>query len=241
MKRSSHTKLYISGDTYKTIRTVNRVSRIKDHKMQSVVTVATGALQSASLLGIGPALTFAPVLIAAIAIFHFELLNPANHPRVERQLRQEYDFVVVGGGSAGAVVVNRLTENPKWSVLLLEAGIHENEISDVPILSLYLHKSKMDWGYKTEPQRTACQAMVDGRCYWTRGKVSWCFFYLSFGEVRSCGRIILLTRARACVCEGEKRERGGDERLFYPHHIFCHTCLDYAFLCLLVGSKFGGF
>lgn len=45
-------------------------------------------------------------------------------------------------------MANRLSEVPNWKVLLLEAGGHETDISDVPILSLYLHKSKLDWGYK---------------------------------------------------------------------------------------------
>ncbi|KOC71129.1 Glucose dehydrogenase [acceptor] [Habropoda laboriosa] len=134
-----------------------------------LLTVATVAIKSATIL-LGK-VAIIPALIAALAYFNYDLMDPEHQPRVTKALRREYDFVVVGGGSAGSVMVNRLTENPEWSVLLLEAGGHETEITDVPILSLYLHKSKVDWKYRTQPQDSACQAMVDRRCCWTRGKV----------------------------------------------------------------------
>lgn len=54
------------------------------------------------------------------------------------------------------MVANRLSEIGHWKVLLLEAGGHETEISDVPLLAGYLQLSKLDWQYKTEPQGTSC-------------------------------------------------------------------------------------
>ncbi|XP_035736062.1 glucose dehydrogenase [FAD, quinone]-like [Vespa mandarinia] len=139
--------------------------------MTNIMTTAAAAIQTNMFgLGIGK-LSIIPILISALTYFNYYLMDPENQPRVTKNLLKEYDFVVVGGGSAGSVVVNRLTENPEWSVLLLEAGGHETEITDVPILSLYLHKSKLDWKYRAQPQDSACQAMNDQRSCWTRGKV----------------------------------------------------------------------
>lgn len=84
-----------------------------------------------------------------------------------------YDFIVVGGGSAGAVVASRLSEISNWTVLLLEAGGVENEISDVPALAGYTQLSDFDWKYQTAPPSTSayCLAMNGDRCNWPRGKV----------------------------------------------------------------------
>ncbi|CAK1541574.1 unnamed protein product [Leptosia nina] len=136
-----------------------------------ILTVASTAAKSALTIGGLSKLTFIPAMLAAMAYFNYELLDPESRPFNQKYLREEYDFIIVGGGSAGAVVANRLSEIEGWNVLLLEAGGHETDISDVPLLSIYLHKSKLDWKYRTQPQDSACQAMIDKRCSWTKGKV----------------------------------------------------------------------
>ncbi|KAK0450400.1 aryl-alcohol oxidase precursor [Desarmillaria tabescens] len=66
-----------------------------------------------------------------------------------------FDFIVIGGGTAGNVVANRLTENPFFSVLVLEAGPSPEGLLNhtVPFFSIFLRdQSPFDWNYTTVPQ-----------------------------------------------------------------------------------------
>lgn len=112
-----------------------------------------------------------PLMLAAISFYRYDRVDPESRPINQQNLYSEYDFIIVGGGSAGAVVANRLSEMKHWKILLLEAGPDENEISDVPSLAAYLQLSKLDWGYKTEPSTKSCLGMKNNRCNWPRGKV----------------------------------------------------------------------
>src|SRR5690242_2413906 len=80
-----------------------------------------------------------------------------------------YDYVIVGAGSAGCTLANRLTEDGRTRVLLLEAGGWDRH----PLLKLPLGWGKVlldrmyDWGYDTEPEPT----MFGRRIEVARGKV----------------------------------------------------------------------
>lgn len=99
-----------------------------------------------------------------------DLEDPCGRPKVTPVL-PDYDFIVVGAGSAGSVVASRLSEIPEWSVLLIEAGNDEPTGTQVPSMFLNFIGSDIDWGFQTEPEKNACLAEDEQRCYWPRGKV----------------------------------------------------------------------
>ncbi|WP_197522930.1 GMC family oxidoreductase [Actinokineospora pegani] len=83
-------------------------------------------------------------------------------------MRDGYDYVVVGAGSAGCAVAARLSADPGVSVVLLEAGPHD-DVPEVrtPFAAVELFGSERDWAYTTAPQTA-----LGGRgVAWPRGRV----------------------------------------------------------------------
>ncbi len=78
-----------------------------------------------------------------------------------------FDYIIVGAGSAGCVLANRLTEDPKVKVLLLEAGGKDKKLEiHVPAAYSKLNNSEVDWAFHTEPQAHVNQR----RMFQPRGK-----------------------------------------------------------------------
>ena len=66
--------------------------------------------------------------------------------------RRQYDFIVVGAGSAGCVLANRLTESGRWRVLLLEAGPKSHWLSPMPVsFAKLIDNPAANWCYRSEP------------------------------------------------------------------------------------------
>lgn len=78
-----------------------------------------------------------------------------------------YDFIIIGAGSAGSVLANRLSANSQYKVLLLEAGLKDTKREiHIPGAFTMLNRTEVDWAFWTEPQ-----THVDGRkIFIPRGK-----------------------------------------------------------------------
>lgn len=83
-------------------------------------------------------------------------LAPDNSPIFFLSDAEEFDFVIVGGGSSGAVIANRLSQIPEWKVLLLESGAPESKITQIPAMHRTLQTTPYNWWFTTVPQNKSC-------------------------------------------------------------------------------------
>ncbi|KAJ8730738.1 hypothetical protein PYW08_002151 [Mythimna loreyi] len=98
------------------------------------------------------------------------LRDPYPLPKEYDYPLEEYDYVIVGGGTAGSVLAARLTEDkPKAMVLVIEAGKPESLLNDVPALVSTMQLTDYVTPYRMEHQPGICLGSNDERCYWPRG------------------------------------------------------------------------
>src|SRR6185312_7815766 len=82
-----------------------------------------------------------------------------------------YDFVVIGGGSAGAVIAARLSEDPTCRVALLEAGGPPPEAESMPAACASLQcDAETDWMYTADPGQAGL-GLIDNRMMVPRGRM----------------------------------------------------------------------
>ncbi|XP_035714022.1 glucose dehydrogenase [FAD, quinone] [Folsomia candida] len=110
-------------------------------------------------------------ITTVLALFNHGF-DSAMDPNPLFRSSNNYDFIIVGGGSAGAVVANRLSANPNFKVLLLEAGGNPTVLNSIPAMATYnLHHPDTDWMTPSEPLTTSCLACKDNLITIARGKI----------------------------------------------------------------------
>lgn len=162
---SCYTEIYVAIQLKKSYRFHNiKVSHTQNEEM-SILNYSIKFIKTLfSLKCLLKCLIFGPlIIICAFLAFWLYLSTEsiANLVGIDEAAKYSYDYIIVGGGTAGCVLANRLSENPEISVLLIEAGGTFSPLSMIPFLTSQQQRTQNDWKLETTSQKYSSFGFVD--------------------------------------------------------------------------------
>lgn len=118
-------------------------------------------------------LFYVPLLIVTILLAFWIYLSSEtvnNLISINEAIKTEFDYIIVGGGTAGCVLANKLSANEDAKVLLIEAGNVFGPLAMVPILTSQQQKTKVDWQLRSTRQEHSTNGFIDQVQMLPRGK-----------------------------------------------------------------------
>ncbi|XP_014486338.1 PREDICTED: glucose dehydrogenase [FAD, quinone]-like, partial [Dinoponera quadriceps] len=131
---------------------------------------ATCAAATTSSASTSVFLQLVQTILTAQCSFNNKNIYPPDRTEEIAYNNIEYDFIIVGAGTAGSIIANRLTEIENWKVLLIEAGDDPSAISEIPLLFPETLLTSEDYAYNAEPDESICQSFKNKVCKWNSGK-----------------------------------------------------------------------
>src|SRR6202042_2458785 len=96
---------------------------------------------------------YKPKFGTSILTFSQNKVSPVSSSGGKKMETQTFDYIVVGAGSAGSVLANRLSADPKHRVLALEAGRESHPWSRIPVgFARLIENPAANWLYSSEPE-----------------------------------------------------------------------------------------
>lgn len=107
---------------------------------------------------------YCPLFVFTVFFATWVYLSTETIPNLvsfDEARKYSYDYIIVGGGTAGCILASRLSENADVSVLLIEAGSTFSPLAMIPFLTSQQQKTQNDWKLETVSQKHSSFGFID--------------------------------------------------------------------------------